>query len=267
LSTVLSRLRPWLVLAAAALTLAVLLPPAGTYARQYAFAQALQFVIFAVAAPALFVVGAGARIYQLAGWPAMIARRVRGQAVSRGASETARRGVSGDAAARNAAAKLVAFMALVIVWRLPAATSALATEPLLAVLEMVTLTAAGLAIWIELAAPPADRPRASRPQRTAVAALSMWTIWIIAYVTGMSKASFPHTAALGLVAAADQQVGVAIMWAIPAICFVPVIYALAITWLGEREDPDKELREQSGSLVAGLASSPRPPRGWRLPPH
>jgi hypothetical protein len=253
-SVVLSRLRPWLTLAAVAATLVMVLPPAGTYARQDAFVQALQFVIFAVAAPALLVVGATARTRVVLAWPDTIARRLLG-----------RPGAGGDAAAAGVAAlRLVAFMALVVVWRLPAATRALAGNPLLALPEMLTLEAAGLVLWAELARPPSSDPSPSRPLRATMAALSMWTIWIIAYVTGMSS-SRASSSALGSVT--DQQIGVAIMWAVPAICFVPVIYALMISWLGERDDPDREVREadERGTFLTGLAGAPRPPRGWRLP--
>ena len=56
--TWLARVRPWLALAGVILALGTLLPPTGSYARQYAFAGSLQFVIFAVVAPALLVLGA-----------------------------------------------------------------------------------------------------------------------------------------------------------------------------------------------------------------
>jgi hypothetical protein len=62
--------------------------------------------------------------------------------------------------------------------------------------------------------------------------------------------------------AADQQIAIAIMWAVPAICFVPVIYALVISWLGEREDPG---RQSAMTPPAGAqprpVSLPRPPGG------
>lgn len=257
MSIVLSRLRPWLAVVAVVLTLVMLLPPVGTYARQYAFVQALQFVIFAVAAPALLVVGTAARLAARAAWPETVTRRLLGRAGGR-------RHPSEAMAFRIAALRLLTFMALVIVWRLPAATRALAANPLLALLEMLTLAAAGLALWLELAGPAPREARVGRPLRAAMAALSMWTIWIIAYITGMSS-SGASGSALGSVT--DQQTGVAIMWAVPAICFVPVIYALMISWLGERDDPDRELREADGrgSPLTGFAAAPRPPRGWRLP--
>jgi hypothetical protein len=96
----------------------------------------------------------------------------------------------------------------------------------------------------------------------------MWTIWIMAYITGMSRSSWPggygHPAARSISIAADQQIGVAILWAVPAICFVPVIYGLLIAWLGERDDLDRELRDASASRT-GPGGLPRPPRGWRSP--
>ena len=44
-------------IAAAILITSVLPPPVAAYARQYAYAQALQFLIFAVTGPALLVLG------------------------------------------------------------------------------------------------------------------------------------------------------------------------------------------------------------------
>jgi hypothetical protein len=52
------RARFWPGIVAVILITIVLLPPAAGYARQYAFAQALQFVIFAVVGPALLALGA-----------------------------------------------------------------------------------------------------------------------------------------------------------------------------------------------------------------
>lgn len=248
-------LRPWLTPAGGALVLAALLPPAETYARQYAFVGALQFVIFGVVAPALVVVGAGSRGWSA--WPGRVSARFLGQA--------GRLSPASDAAAvRYAILRLVVFMAAVIVWRLPAVTFALARDPALAVLEMVTLLVPGLALWVELAGPQAGEHHVGRPLRATLGALAMWTIWMIAYITGMSSSAGRGSR---LPAVTDQQAGVGILWALSAICFVPVIFVLTIGWLGERDDPDRELREAAGkgSLLPGLANAPRPPRGWRLP--
>ena len=264
--TWLARVRPGLALAAVVVALGTLLPPAGSYARQYAFAGSLQFVIFAVVAPALLVLGAP---WRFAGLP-----RHRGQ--SRGSARL--RGLAGGPpqsrrpVAFRPAAVLVTFIALVIAWRLPATVTALARDPGLAVAEMVTLLAAGSGVWLELVKSPPLLPRLSRPQRAAMAALAMWTIWVLAYIIGMSSgtwfAAYGHAAGHGLSAAADQQLAVAIMWAVPALCFPPVIYGMLITWLRESEDPEEEFRKagdgDSGS--PGLSRWPRAPRGWQSPP-
>jgi mannose-6-phosphate isomerase-like protein (cupin superfamily) len=66
-----------------------------------------------------------------------------------------------------------------------------------------------------------------------MAALAMWAIWVLAYIIGMSSgtrfAAYNHATGHGLCAAADQQLAVAIMWAVPALCFPPVIYGSLIT--------------------------------------
>ncbi|MDQ2874890.1 MAG: hypothetical protein M3Y33_08905, partial [Actinomycetota bacterium] len=67
----------WLALAAIVLVLAILVPPFGTYARRYAFAEALQFVVFAVAAPAALVLGVPWRFPRPRGGPGEKLRRSR----------------------------------------------------------------------------------------------------------------------------------------------------------------------------------------------
>lgn len=256
------RLRVWLAAAGGVLALVALLPPVQTYVRHYAFVQALQFVIFAVMAPALLVLGRPWRIGAASAWhlPAS------GRAVAQPDD-----GARSSRHAARAASRLLAFLALVITWRLPAVVNAVARDPGVMVAEMVTLLAAGSGVWLELAGPANLQRRIARPLRAAMAAIAMWTIWVIAYVTGMSSASplLPNdqvTRILGR--AADLQLAVGIMWAVPAICFMPVIYGTITAWLGERDDPDQELRSAapSSDIYGGLASSPRPPRGWRSPP-
>ena len=55
--TLLARAWFWSRIAVVILVAMMLLPPVAGYARQYAFAQALQFVIFAAALPALLALG------------------------------------------------------------------------------------------------------------------------------------------------------------------------------------------------------------------
>ena len=179
------RLRPMLAVVAVVLILAMLLP-AESYARHYAFVETLQFVIFAVAAPALLVLGGPWRFLRLTRRQGSSPGPIRRFTPSRWP------GVS------RPAAVLVAFIALVIAWRLPVTVNALPSDPALTVAEAVTLLASGSAVWLELVESAPLLPGLSRPQRAAMAAAAMWTIWVLAYITGMSHgACSPHTITQG----------------------------------------------------------------------
>lgn len=238
-----ARARFWPGAAAVAAIAGMLLPPLAGRARHYLFVQALQFVTFAVAGPALLVLASRwrPRLSRLPG-----ARHARRPAV-------------------RAAVRLAAFTALAVTWRLPAVVSALARHPALVAAEMMTLLAAGVGIWAELASPRPAAEQLPRPARGAMAAAAMWTIWVLAYLTGMSGtswfAAYHHGTLGGLGAAADQQLATAILWAVPALCFLPVVYVTAIAWLGTGSGADQRPAAAAGTP----ASWPRPPRGWRSP--
>ncbi len=270
--------RTWLAAVAVILIVICLVPPAGSYARRYVFAESLQFVLFAVAAPALLALGAPWRTLGLArpdvrGLAGRVAgqrqhdpgfrRRVSGAGSRRGVSDPgSRRRVSGWGFGRGVVA-LLAFIAAAIGWRLPVSVDALATQPGLAVLEMVTLAGAGTALWLELVESPPLLPRLSGPLRASFAALAMWTIWILAYILGFSQVAwFTAYRHPGLSTAADQQIATGILWAIPALCFIPVVYVAAMTWLRDTEDPDEGLRELVRAARPQRGRWPRPPRGW-----
>ena len=184
---------------------------------------------------------------------------------SRGPARRPRRGSFG-----RALAVLLAFIAAVVAWRLPVAVNALARTPGLAVAELVTLTVAGSALWLELVESPPFLPKLPRPQRALFAAISMWTIWTLAYILGFSQTAwyraYPHLPGGGLSVVADQELATGILWAVPAVCFVPVVYVAMMTWLKDSQDPDEELRvlvaDQAGRPAARW---PRPPRGWHTP--
>jgi cytochrome c oxidase assembly factor CtaG len=246
--------RSWLAVAAVAIILLSLVPPAESYARRYVFAESLQFLAFATVVPALLVLGAPWRVL---GIRAMNGRGLTGRVAG------ARPGGSGFA---RAAAILLVFMGAVIAWRLPPSVNALARWPGFRVLEMVTLVGAGSALWLELVESPPFLPRMARPLRAVFAAVPMWTIWILGYILGFSQvawfSAYAHRA--GLSPVADQEITTGLMWAIPAACFVPVVFVAAVTWLKDTEDPDEELRaivgEQDPERRPGRW--PRPPRGW-----
>jgi Cytochrome c oxidase caa3 assembly factor (Caa3_CtaG) len=238
--------RRWLAVVAVLVALSAVLPPAATYARQYAFVQALQFSVFAVLTPALLTLGMRSRH--------AVKRHLTGEHVC-----------GTRPPARAAAWRLVPFMTLVIIWRLPAVLGALARYPVLSTAEPVTLVVAGLGVWMAIAGLTVPEPL-PRPLRAAMAAVAMWTIWIIAYVTGMSSlALIPRSgsAAEILGPAADRQLATAVLWAVPAICFAPVVYYLLMSWLGERGEEVHEHPEAQDLAATNLTLADRAPQNWR----
>jgi Cytochrome c oxidase caa3 assembly factor (Caa3_CtaG) len=236
---IIKRARRWLPFIAVLLAIAVTVPPAGTYARRDAVGQAAQFVIFAVIVPAALANGWPAR------WRALRVHRT--DMPSRHAAQ----------AGAHAAVSLLPFVALVIAWRLPAVLNVLDRDPVLTIAELVTLVSAGTMLWLALTAELAAREPLPRPLRAAMAAVAMWTIWVVAYVTGMSG---------GTGGAADgRQLAVAVLWAVPAVCFVPVVYATLMRWLGERDGADHAVgsSRSRGREQTGVSYAPRAPRGWR----
>jgi len=245
----LPRGRSWLAAAALALVLLSLVPPAATYARRYVFAESLQFLLFATVVPALLVLGAP--------W-----RRV-GAPGGRGLAGRLARRPGGSGFARGFTVLLV-FMGTVIAWRLPASVDAQARWPGFAAAEMATLVAAGSALWLELVESPPSLPALPRPLRAVFAAVAMWTIWVLAYILGFSQVAWfrAYAHGAGPSPVADQEIATGILWAVPALCFVPVVFVTALTWLKDPEDPDEELR----AIVAAERPQPRPGR-WPRPPR
>jgi cytochrome c oxidase assembly factor CtaG len=137
------------------------------------------------------------------------------------------------------------FLGAVIFWRTPLSVDALARHPWLLAAEAVTLVAAGVGLWLELVESPPLTPRLSRPNRVALAAVSMWTIWILAYLVGLSHGpwypGYAHQPGRGLSLSADQQLTTGTMWFVSGCAFVPVVFWNLIRWLQTEEDPDQEL--------------------------
>jgi cytochrome c oxidase assembly factor CtaG len=297
--------RRWPGLAAAVLVIVSLVPPVGTHARQYVFAETLQFALFAIVTPALLVLAAPWRLFgiprgnaapwRLSGSPPRNAAPwrlfgiPRGNAVpSNDAGPTSSNsrviysevkpsgpdgmnlggGPAGNLASTTrrrspfvrAAGLLVIFAGVSVVWRLPVTVDALARHPGLAVLELVTLAAAGTAFWLELLESPPFVPRLTYLQRAVLAALAMWITWILAYILGFSHVAwfhaYIHAAGKGLSTAADQQIATGALWAVAAVCFLPVIFVSALAWLADSEDPDAEFR--GAVRVARMAGV----KGW-----
>ncbi len=242
-----ARVRPWLAAAGAALLVAGLAIEG--LARRYVVAESAQFVVFAMAAPALIVLGAPWRLLHLSG------------ALGRLAAARRQR-----TSFLHAAVFLLVFIGASVAWRLPPVMDALARHPVLVLPELVTLLAAGTGLWLELVSSPPLAPRLPKPHRAAVAALAMWSTWAVAYALGLSNHGVFHgydPAGGALSAVADQLITVALVWAASAFCFIPVVFAALLGWLSGNGDPDEELQrlardERQYPVVRGWG---RPARG------
>ena len=67
--------------------------------------------------------------------------------------------------------------------------------------------------------------RLARPKRIAVAAVAMWTIWVTAYVVGLSHTSvyraYAHVAGRELSVSADQALTTWVLWFTSLSTFSP----------------------------------------------
>jgi len=243
-----------LTLRSAALVVAVLtmvawlIPPLTSWAHHHEFAEALQFAFFAVLIPALVVVGSP---WQLLGLASRAPQRLDDDGnplspvESPGPIDRLAQGRRRHSESLRTLSFFGLYLAAAIVWRTPLAVNALARHPWLVVVEAATLLVAGVGLWLELVESPPLAPRLPRPSRIALAAVSMWTIWVLAYLVGLSNASwyhaYPHHPGSGLSLSADQQLSTGLLWFVSGCAFVPVVYWNLIRWLQSEEDPDEEL--------------------------
>ncbi len=200
-----------------ALVLAVSPPLAGA-AQRYAVFETVQYCLLAVVVPALAVVGAP---WRLLGLSSLLERL--------DASRARRRTI------RRAAIELVPALAALVAWRTPALVDRLQQHPFLLALEAVTLLPAGALIWLDCVASPPLLPRLSPLGRLPVAAVSMWTLWILAYIVGMATSdsypAFAHVAGRRLSTAADLQLTAGVMWVVAAAAFLPILFSNLMAWL------------------------------------
>jgi cytochrome c oxidase assembly factor CtaG len=232
---------------AAVLLLVALVPPLSTEARRVEVFEALQFALLAIGVPALVVLGAPWRLLGLAAEPVAqpdaegIAVLDRPRMADR--VTTARRRHPEPA---RSLGFLLLELAAVVAWRTPAAVDAVARHGWLSLVEALTLTGAGIGLWLELVESPPVMPRLARPRRIVAAAVAMWTIWVTAYLLGLSHSSvyvaFHHVAGDGLSVAADQALTTWVLWLTSLCAFVPVIFSNLVVWLRGGEDPDDALR-------------------------
>ena len=229
--------RPWCLVAAIVLLAVALVPPLATVARRTNYGQAVQFALLAIPLPALVAVGAPWRRLGLAA-------RSYGPV---GASSLLDRVADHRLRHRDLLRSLMFVLAdlgVVIAWHAPVAVAAVAAHGWLVFPEALSLLVFGLGLWLELVESPPLVPRSGRLRRAVLGAISMWVFWIMAYLVGFSSRGFYpnfHHSAGSLSAAADEQIGAALLWFVAAVSFVPVIFWNALSWLQSEEDPDAEL--------------------------
>lgn len=224
---------------AVVLVVGFLVPPLGTLARRYEYVEALQFIVFIVWAPALFVMSAPWA------WLGLSRRREDAPGVGLVDRWAAVRARHRDPV-RIGALYLV-YATLVCVWRAPFAVDGVARHWWVAIFEALLLFPVGTAVWTELIESPPLAPRLTRPYRIGLAAFSMWIIWILAYFVALSHGSwfnaFVHRPGVGVSLAADQQLSAGVMWVLTGSAFIPLIFVQLVRWLQSEEDPTDELRQ------------------------
>jgi cytochrome c oxidase assembly factor CtaG len=239
--------RSALLLTALVLLVVSLVPPVAIVARRYEAAEAIQFCLLAVAIPALAVMGAPWRRLGLAGRPVPGPddETTAGTTSPKGPVDRLAEGRRRHPEVWRSAGFFALFLAGAVLWRTPPAVNGLARHPWLAAVEAVTLVPVGMGLWLELVESPPLSPRLSRPHRVALAAVSMWLIWVLAYLVGLSHVSWYHAYAhhpgSGLSLSADQQLTTGMMWFISGCAFIPVVFWNLVRWLQSEEDPDEEL--------------------------
>jgi cytochrome c oxidase assembly factor CtaG len=233
--------------AAAVLLVGALVPPLSTLARRVEAYEALQFALLAMAVPALVALSAPWRLLGLAARPAGVATNTEGVAVldHPGVADRVAAARRRHPELSRGVAYFVLDMAVFVVWRIPASVDALARHGWLSLLEAVSLVAAGTGLWLELVDSPPFSPRLARPRRIAFAAVAMWTIWVTAYLVGLSHGSvyrsYPHVAGRDLSVSADQAFTTGVLWFVSLCAFIPVIFTNLVLWLRSDEDPDDAL--------------------------
>jgi cytochrome c oxidase assembly factor CtaG len=262
----LHRGRMVLLIGAGVLMVVFLVPPLSVWARRFEFVEALQFTIFAIVVPVLFVAGSP---WRLCGLATQVQPEVAALMTGAGAGlppvdRLALARVRHPDAYRSVFFGLL-FLVGAVLWRIPPTVDALARHPWLVVVEAIVLLVVGAGLWLELIESPPLTPRLTRPHRIALAAVCMWTVWVLAYFVGLSHGSwyhaYSHHPGGTLSLSADQQLTTGTMWFVSGCAFIPVVFWNLIRWLQSEENPDQELhrlmreeRTRGRSLDGGRTS-------------
>jgi len=236
---------PALVLAGVAF-LVLILPPVSTLARRYEFVQSLQFSFFIAGIPALFVIGAPWRLLHLSSVSLDdIQMRPAVQLERLGPVDRWSAGRHRHLQPLRSVVVFIIYVIVAVAWRTPAAVNGLVRHPWLLLLEAATLLPVGILLWTELVESPPLMPRLVRPHRIGLAAVSMWTIWILAYFVALSHgvwySAYHHHSGVGVSLSADQQVTAGMMWLVSGTVYISLMYWNLYKWLQSEEDPSNEL--------------------------
>jgi cytochrome c oxidase assembly factor CtaG len=231
------------------LWLLALVPPMLSWVGRYEFVQALQFTLFCLIVPYLLVAGGPWRWFgltadepfQIDSDGALVAPTLLRPFDRLARSKLAHRGHS------RAVFFVVLFVANVVLWRLSPIVDTLVRHPWLSVIESICLVSVGSFLWLELVVAPPFQPSATRPYRIGVSAVSMWTLWVMAYLMAMGQGSwypaFHYATGHWPSSWLDQQLTTGLIWFVSAGVFLPVIFSNLNQWLKSEEDPDDELHE------------------------
>jgi len=221
-------------------------PPLLTWARRYEFVQALQYCFFAFWIPVLITVGAPLRFLG----PTLA---VDSKESALAPSSSPRSGLLASLvlarsrvdSQRRAIVVGFVFVFLEIFWRMSGVVDVSVQHPWLLVVESLTLVSVGVAFMSDLVESPPLRPGTTRPFRIGASAIAMWTVWVVAYLNGMSGHSwysvFHYVAGRGISQVADHQLSTASMLVITGSVFVPIVFWNLMHWLQAEENPDDEL--------------------------
>lgn len=161
-------------------------------------------------------------------------------------------------------AALIAYIIVMVAWRLPGPVDALAGLPSLVVVEAFTVVAGSAMLWEQLVGSPVGGRR-QPPLRMGMAAVGVWSAWVLAFVVGFaSHAWYPayaHPGGSQMGAVASQEVGVLILWVCSGFSFVPVFFATMAGWFAASEQAD-EAERQAYRRARGLWPSSRHPFWW-----
>lgn len=236
---------PALVLGCVAF-IVLILPPVATLARRYEFVQSLQFSFFIAGIPALLVIGAPWRFLHLstASIDDIQARPI-AELKDVGPVDRWSAGRLRHLQPIRSVVVFVVYAIVAVAWRTPAAVNGLANQPWLLLVEAATVLPVGIWLWTELVESPPLTPRLVRPHRIGLSAVSMWIIWILAYVVAFSHgvwySAYHHHPGVGVSLSADQQMTAGMMWLVSGTVYISLSFWNLYKWLQSEEDPSNEL--------------------------